>query len=528
MSLTVDALIRSGYLHNHAIPPLTTELLADCLPKLPSDPTDVLWKTPAYSRCCPHSVPKKDLARRTLAIPNPQHQIPLCMKLQEHWAEIEAHCKRSPLSLTTPIIQTGAATRALAAPDFGLLAHERTLRSIGCRYHLYADLNRFYGSIYSHSISWALHGKETARKDRTDKLAGNQIDKFLRATQDRQSVGIPIGPDSSQIIAEVVATSIDLGLPNSTHGARFVDDYHLYFRSQAECERSMANLHTNSRLFELEVNDSKSVIEPLPDVYDPRWKLDLREYPFKNPVTGADLQNFFGLAFEHHHRNSAGGVLSYAVRRSEELLQRAQGSQKVRFGELDLGELPTSPFGDEKEWRLYQALLFRCLIAEPSCFPAVNRGLQALFLWHQVDVNQLRPVLESICLHHAPLQNGYEVAWAIWTAILFSCPLSDEVADVVSRVDDDTVALTGLHAREQGLLGVDKDLLWRHWLTKSSLNSEHWLFAYEAPMHGWVEPDKHIGGHPFFKRLRDERVFFYLTEGTHFKDFAGTFFEPYG
>src|SRR6476469_4913023 len=104
MNPTVEDLIKKGYLHDHTIPPLTTEPLAAAyLAYFPEEPDDPFYSTPqGFSRCVTHSVPKRRHSRRILSIPNPQHQIPLCIKLVEHWALIERHCSSSLFSLTTP------------------------------------------------------------------------------------------------------------------------------------------------------------------------------------------------------------------------------------------------------------------------------------------------------------------------------------------------------------------------------------------------------------------------------------------
>src|SRR5712691_5991248 len=128
--LTVDSLVRKGYLHDHVIPPLNTGSLADHLSDFPADPEDGLWKTPSrYSRCAKHSAPKRRHSRRTLAIPNPQHQIPLCLKLVEHWSQIEKFCEKSKLSLSTPTVKENSERAVDRSSYFRDLSAERVLRS---------------------------------------------------------------------------------------------------------------------------------------------------------------------------------------------------------------------------------------------------------------------------------------------------------------------------------------------------------------------------------------------------------------
>lgn len=53
------------------------------------------------------------------------------------------------------------------------------------------DINQFYGSIYTHSIPWALHGKATAKANRSPALLGNALDECVRNAQDGQTIGVP-------------------------------------------------------------------------------------------------------------------------------------------------------------------------------------------------------------------------------------------------------------------------------------------------------------------------------------------------
>jgi hypothetical protein len=103
--------------------------------------------------------------------------------------------------------------RAIAPKeDLNRQPFHRARRSIGSRYLLKTDIARFYPSIYTHSIPWALHGKDAARKDKEYKLLGNRLDLWMRETQDKQTGGIPIGPDTSFVVGEVIASAIDLRL----------------------------------------------------------------------------------------------------------------------------------------------------------------------------------------------------------------------------------------------------------------------------------------------------------------------------
>ncbi len=127
--------------------------------------------------------------------------------------------------------------------------------------------------------------------------------------------------------------------------------------------------------------------------------------------------------------------------------------------------------------------------------------------------------LESICLNHAPLQQANEVAvGSKWVARRLSIELSEEVANVVEKVDDDLVGLIALDLYEQNLLPYPDNgfELWSSYMGPVHLYSEHWLLAYEARVHDWLPslvPEDYISDDPYFKILSDCNVRFYDHDG---------------
>jgi reverse transcriptase-like protein len=99
--------------------------------------------------------------------------------------------------------------------------------------------------------------KRLQKADRSSSLYGNLIDTCVRNTQDQQTLGIPVGPRSSHLIAETVGAALDRELQDELgplSGTRYVDDFHLYFRSRSETENALAMIERVAKSFELEVN----------------------------------------------------------------------------------------------------------------------------------------------------------------------------------------------------------------------------------------------------------------------------------
>lgn len=101
------------------------------------------------------------------------------------------------------------------------------------------DITDCYGSIYTHTIAWALHGKDNAKKsikDKTIKLEGNDIDDLIRCMTYNQTNGIPQGSVLMDFMAEIVLGYADLLLSEKLNDAkienykiiRYRDDYRIF------------------------------------------------------------------------------------------------------------------------------------------------------------------------------------------------------------------------------------------------------------------------------------------------------------
>jgi hypothetical protein len=104
-------------------------------------------------------------------------------------------------------------------------------------YVLHTDISNCYGSIYTHSIPWAIHTKVVAKSDRDENsLVGNTIDKHLRDMAYGQTNGIPQGSVLMDFIAELVLGYADSELSQRIqqeniqdyHIIRYRDDYRIY------------------------------------------------------------------------------------------------------------------------------------------------------------------------------------------------------------------------------------------------------------------------------------------------------------
>ncbi len=160
---------------------------------------------------------------------------------------------------------------------------DKDLASIAYKYsHIVkADIKRFYPSIYTHSIPWAIHGKKFIRKPANRyncRLLGNRLDKLFQNANDGCTNGIPIGPVVSDIVAEIVASAVDVVFTKRVKAdgivcdvVRFKDDYRILAKSKSDAKRLIKILQSALKEYHLELSDEKTTISVLPDGLFRKW-----------------------------------------------------------------------------------------------------------------------------------------------------------------------------------------------------------------------------------------------------------------
>lgn len=133
------------------------------------------------------------------------------------------------------------------------------------------DIANFYLSIYTHTIPWALHGREEALKDKSNNLLGNNIDRLLQYSNDARTNGISVGSALSDFISEIVLARIDrevsrrIGDSVDFTAARFKDDYRILCQTENEGQQVLQTISDILAEYNLVLNERKTIILRLPD-----------------------------------------------------------------------------------------------------------------------------------------------------------------------------------------------------------------------------------------------------------------------
>ena len=441
-----------------------------------------------------HSLARASHVRRSLGVPNPAAHWALAKEIAENWGALRAHIAKSTLSRSMPTLRSTQGRAAVPAVPLADLMFVRVDTRAAGRYLLRADIAEFYRSVYTHSIPWALHSKSVAKNRVRDKtLLGNRIDAAVQAAQYGQTNGIPIGPDTSLVIAEVVLAAVDEELQKQigpVRGHRHHDDYELVFRTYREAEEAKSALQFVLLDFGLHLNALKTELVELPTRTATDWWLYVREFSFetKRDVRSKVIE-FFDQAFQCKRVAPNEYVLAYAIGRIE----------KEKW--------------TPRAWGVIESLLHQALGAEPSASHKFVRALvKAQIEGCAVDRDLLAQTIDTMLLQHAPYGHASEVAWMLWASLVFKIPITPAASGAVARMNDSFVALLALDAARRGL-AQDLDVTrWASSMTGDSLDGEMWLLSYEARVRGWLPSiggQDHVMAHPVFSFLATRNVRFY-------------------
>lgn len=105
------------------------------------------------------------------------------------------------------------------------------------------DIADCYSSMYTHSIAWAIHGREEAfEKQRDTSLFGNKIDAMIMNMRHRQTNGIPQGSVVYDLLAETILAYGDTLICGAIKDKgisdykiiRYRDDYKIFTKNAAD------------------------------------------------------------------------------------------------------------------------------------------------------------------------------------------------------------------------------------------------------------------------------------------------------
>ena len=262
---------------------------------------------------------------RLIHIPHPLPYAYLCKCISENWDKLKHICenKNSILKPRKYHNQREIMGESQHLEQISMMSYERFSNtkhrldiSTGKFYHVKADVSLFYPSIYTHSIPWALVGRDEAKKNtRNNRKWYNKFDKAQRDLKRSETQGIPIGPATSHLISEIILYKVDDVLRDEYDFTRYIDDYECYCNSREEAEKFIRVLEQELRQYLLNLNARKIVIQELPVGYQTPWVITMRSrLSSKQKLESRDIIDFLDSAVNLYKDYPEGNILKYTAR----------------------------------------------------------------------------------------------------------------------------------------------------------------------------------------------------------------------
>ena len=241
---------------------------------------------------------------RTLSVVHPRNQLKVDNFYAQHSASIIYYTSLSAFSIRRPIsiarhtfFDDNLHQETLEKKPSGVEEKDREYEQIGSyfvyrkysniyrffesyKYHrcekkynemVQIDINKCFDSIYTHSLSWAVIGKDET-KYCLKKIKGTFADKFDRIMQQLnhgETNGIVIGSEFSRIFAEIILQSVDVELERALFKRaklkhktdyeifRYVDDFFVFFNKPDTKQKVIEELQEILKDKKLAINDAK-------------------------------------------------------------------------------------------------------------------------------------------------------------------------------------------------------------------------------------------------------------------------------
>ncbi|WP_334058016.1 RNA-directed DNA polymerase [Polaribacter sp. P097] len=469
------------------------------------------------------SLPKGIYSRRKLSLPNPKQYLELSNAIIKNWSLLRRTYKKSEYSESTPI-ESGSNKRSVRtkSSSWSNFKFQLIEKSFDKKIELRLDISQFYPTIYTHSIPWAILGKEKAKKifkiyatnklewknllaqndtDAMEYRSADFIDSLVRNCNDRQSIGLSIGPDTSFILAEVIGNRIDFEIKKRLKfidhsGTRYYDDYYFYFNTRNDAENALKIIQQVLYEFQLETNESKVSINSLPFQYIESWSDSFDRYKF-DKFDKFEIRNFFNLLHQsiNSNKNNSAWIIHYALKR-------------FKTGEIEV---------KINEWEIFLSFLLQTLIIDTSVISLIFE----IILIYEVYIDnkgklKIKNVLKKIIEEHIILNHSFEVSWSLWFFITFKIRCDKKILEEILESKDSISKILCLDIINKKLYSGRKPNLKsiKEQLKSTSSFGENWLLLYETIKKNWLEfdDDKAILNNDFFDILKDLKISFYNSE----------------
>lgn len=422
---------------------------------------------------------------RLMGIPNPFKYQRLCAELKGDWGKIRGHFREQTEYQSYRISRIHVRKeygekrifkmnyknwRVDGNPESDLLIHD----NVASRFLVQADVSTCFQSIYTHSIPWALVGKEEAKRTIGDDTWYNRIDRACSDMCNGETHGLLIGPHASNLLSEIILTVVDKKLYDKGYRyTRNIDDYDCYVGSSDCAKKFLRDLEEALREFDLPLNHKKTKIIELPTSIEKTWKHQLSDLPRVGKsgiVEFPQINTFIDTALKLATETGNFAIVNYAIKKLKGLNLSENGKK-----------LAAKRF-------MHMAVLYPYLL---------HLMEEYVFTPYGVDVDQIKSMSNTIYTDAKKINDYESISYAIYFAIRYGFTLDAFESDyegeqeyIINGKDCLALIMTWIYFMQHN-----------HWNRKATqvkpLNrvalelknkekdfDRYWLFCYEALTYG--------------------------------------------
>ena len=274
------------------------------------------------------STPKRGFERRNIHLVHPLFQSLICLEISRNWRSVQKWLSRQTYSLDEIRIGSNF-PRAIKGINFQVHIAKKAFIEGTSDWVVKTDISRFYPAIYTHSIPWAAYGKENVKKQMTqyNGSLADRLDALIRGCNRNQTVGIPIGPETSRIIAETISSRIDREFSAIINNLRKVpgirrectdrlqDDWFVGVQRLEDAEFVLSAISEAYREYGLEINGSKTSINRVLETPGSRWIGEIGAFLSHRPgpIRGARLRELLALCLRLQIKFTNEPIITYVL-----------------------------------------------------------------------------------------------------------------------------------------------------------------------------------------------------------------------
>lgn len=442
-------------------------------------------------------------APRIIDIPHPLSYFRLCEHIRLNWKEIISKIGEIDDYAETSMVipkPNNLNHRLVSMKSYDKKDDEKFLildKSFGKKYLVQIDIANCYPSIYSHSVPWALVGHQEAKDKMNDKTKWyNQLDFAIRSMQRNETIGLPIGPDTSSLLSELILTRVDKELEKYDY-LRFIDDYRCYCKSQEEADEFIRRASRELEKYHLRLNTKKTKITELPIPIDEDWVRQLRQYSSKFLRKSK---------YKEKDINTISGFIDLSIKLTKEF----PGDSPVRYA---VKIISGKEFTDDRIFGFVIMSLSRLCFIYPYFIDLFDNLLQRNEKHISKDILEIiEGEINSLIKEHIKYSRSDVALWGLHLATKYKCKI-DDFETYSDQLLSDRDALPSLlcyfYAKSNKLKTIKKYFEFIETIKKEKLEDEWWIYIYELYCEKNGRPEfKTIQYKDFYELMRKANVTF--------------------